>query len=114
MGGVVLSGGGGPRALTAGRDGKLRPYDFDRPRRSHTFARVLEATHDALAENPHDASAIRTMAEWYAFRGVPDWASELYEEARAAGGPVTSLELARCYWQANRPADAERELRRAL
>ena len=43
-----------------------------------------------------------------------DWAAEFLEEAQQAGGDVSHLELARCYWQLGRREDAAREFRQAI
>ena len=50
----------------------------------------------------------------WAFRGRDAWAVELLEKARANGGHVSALTLARCYWNLNRDVDARREFRRAI
>ena len=42
------------------------------------------------------------------------WAAEVLEEARAAGGHVSALTLARCYWQLGKSVEAQREFRRAI
>jgi lipopolysaccharide biosynthesis regulator YciM len=61
-----------------------------------------------------DATAQRTWGEWYAFRGVNDWAIQFLEKAALKGADVSSLTLARCYWQLGRMADAAREFRSAF
>jgi hypothetical protein len=55
-----------------------------------------------------------TFARWYAFRSIHDWAAEFFEKARAAGGDVPNLELARSYWQLGRNEGAGHEFRRAV
>jgi hypothetical protein len=54
------------------------------------------------------------LGEWYAFRGVDDWAVQLLEKAARNGADVSSLTLARCYWKLGRLADAAREFRSAI
>ena len=66
------------------------------------------------APAPDDGAALATLGEWYAFRGVHDWAVEFLVKARANGAPVSSLTLARCYWQLNRTTEAAGEFRTAL
>jgi hypothetical protein len=68
-----------------------------------------------LRDHPADAAALRTLGEWYAFRGVDEWAVDLLEHSRAAGdAAIPTLTLAHCYWRLGRPADAAREFDRAL
>ena len=64
--------------------------------------------------NPTDPAALLLLGRWYAFRGVPDYAAQCFERARAAGADVPPVELARCYWQTDRRAEALREFRAAL
>jgi hypothetical protein len=57
---------------------------------------------------------LATLGEWYAFRGVHDWALDCLTKARARGVDVPSLVLARCYWQLARTKEAADEFRNAL
>lgn len=77
------------------------------------FSPRLEAARLALRANPDDGIAMKTLGEWYAFRGVNDWAVQLLEKARTNGCSVSSLVLARCYWQLGQMPDAAREFRNA-
>jgi hypothetical protein len=54
------------------------------------------------------------LGNWYAFRGIHDWAASMLERARAAGADVSPLLLARCYWQLDQREDAAREFRAAI
>ena len=38
-----------------------------------------------LQSSPDDAESLRTLGEWYAFRGENAWAGELLEKSRACG-----------------------------
>jgi hypothetical protein len=60
------------------------------------------------------AATLATLGEWYAFRGVNEWAVQLLARARADGAKVSSLTLARCYWQLDRRDDAAREFADAV
>jgi hypothetical protein len=42
---------------------------------------------------------LRVLGEWYAFRGVNEWAVELLENARAGGEVISPMMLGRCYWE---------------
>jgi WD40 repeat protein len=66
-----------------------------------------------LQHNAHDGAALRALGEWYQFRRLWDWASELYEQARANGAEVSSLSLARCFWQGRHFEQARNEMKRA-
>lgn len=112
MGGAAFS----PRAnlaLSAGIDG-LRVWDFDLPARHRAFDSALDTARKALARDPKDSAALAVLGEWYAFRGMPDWAVDLLEAARAHGAKISSLTLARCHWQAGNGRAARREFERAL
>lgn len=103
-GGVVLVGSGVWISI----------WDLSRWTRHLEFSPRLDAARVALGSNPDDAGALATLGEWYAFRGVDDWAVPILEKARACGASVSSLTLARCYWQRDRMADAAREFRNAM
>jgi WD40 repeat protein/tRNA A-37 threonylcarbamoyl transferase component Bud32 len=66
-----------------------------------------------LQHNAHDGTALRALGEWYQFRRLWDWASELYEQARTNGADVSSLSLAWCYWQGRHFEQARNEMIRA-
>jgi len=101
-------------AVAAGRT--IRVYDMSRAARHLDEQAHLVSARSALqASQGRDAAALATLGRWYAFRGMDDWAVEMLEGARAAGdADVSSLTLARCYWQLDRTADASREFRKAL
>ena len=54
------------------------------------------------------------MGEWYAFRSAWPWAIELLEDSREHGGAISSLTLARCYWQTGNIEKAAVEYRSAM
>ena len=104
----------GVTVLAGSQDGHLRRWQLDRPARYDEFAKSLPRARDALAMDPADGKALAVFGRWYAFRGVYDWAAEFLEKARERGADVTSLDLARCYWQLGRRADAAREFGEAI
>jgi len=91
----------------------MRRWDSDQAKRYRDFEQRLPAAQAALTANPDDPKALATYGEWYAFRGVHDWAAEFLEHSRSKGGDVSSLELARSYWQSENLPAAGREFRRA-
>ncbi|MCY3021234.1 MAG: protein kinase [Planctomycetota bacterium] len=76
----------------------LQLRDFSRPARYHKFDALLPKAREAIQKNENDVEALKTFGEWYAFRGVNDWAVEILEKARKNGAEVSPLTLARCYW----------------
>ena len=64
-----------------------------RPLRYHDFETRLPQARAAFASAPNDLAAILTFADWYAFRGVDDWAVEFYEKARSAGAAFPQIEF---------------------
>jgi WD40 repeat protein/serine/threonine protein kinase len=101
-------------AVLVGSGPWLSLWDIPRAVRHLESAPRLEAARSALRADPNDGAALATLGEWYAFRGVDDWALELLEKARANGTGVSSLTLARCSWRLDRMADAAREFRNAM
>jgi hypothetical protein len=97
----------------ASSGGQLVRIEVGSALRHLAFAPRLEDARATLARSPDDAAALATLGEWYAFRGINDWAATTLEQARAAGAKVSPLMLARCYWQSGRPRDAAREFRAA-
>ncbi|MCY3020157.1 MAG: protein kinase [Planctomycetota bacterium] len=88
----------GMRILSGGWDSTVQLRDFTRPARYRDFDAKLPNARALLQRNVNDADALKTFGEWYAFRGVNDWAVEFLERARKNGAEVSSLTLARCYW----------------
>ena len=89
-------------------------YCFSRASRYLEFGPSLTEAHKLLETNARNVSALSTLGNWWAFRGRDAWAVELLEKARANGGRVSALTLARCYWNLDRTDDARREFRRAI
>ena len=74
-------------------------WDFTLPARTRALEARLGEARATLARQPESAAALATIGEWYAFRGVSDWALELLERARKGGAPVSALALGRSYWE---------------
>ncbi|HUI06909.1 MAG TPA: protein kinase [Verrucomicrobiae bacterium] len=104
----------GKSALSSDWAGTVSLWDFSRAEAYQAFNARLPRAFGAITENPNDAAALGVLGEWYAFRGVWDWAVEFLERARNEGAPVSSLMLARCYWQLDKLDEAKREFDRAL
>jgi tetratricopeptide (TPR) repeat protein len=100
--------------FSGARDGLILRWSLDRPHQYTQFATELAKARQMLQNDPDDAAASILFARWYAFRGLHAWAVNFLERARAAGGDVSSLELARAYWHLGRAEQAQRELQRAL
>jgi WD40 repeat protein/tRNA A-37 threonylcarbamoyl transferase component Bud32 len=88
----------GRSALIGNTNGLLRHWDFSRPEQHQNYARLMEDAQNRLTKDYNDASALKALGEYYAFRSVNDWAVEMLERARKGGAQVSPLILARCYW----------------
>ena len=88
----------------------IQLWDLDRGAAFLSLGQAAEQARAALQRNPRDPLALKTLADWYQFRRVWDWAAELYELAREKGAQVPYLTLARCYWQAKRLDRAQQEI----
>src|SRR5439155_17535352 len=86
-------------AISGGDDNTIRFWDFSRPLRNRDFEPKARQAQAILKEKPGDPAALAVLGEWYAFRGVNDWAVEFLEKARAAGAAANPLTLARCCWE---------------
>jgi WD40 repeat protein len=86
---------------------------LDRGTAWHRLEEAALKLHAILQHNAHDGAALRALGEWYQFRRLWDWAGELYEQARANGADVSSLSLARCFWQGRHFEQARNEMKRA-
>lgn len=104
----------GNTAMSGSRDGTIRRWEWNRPAHYKDFAETIPIARKALAGNSSDADALATFGRWYAFRGLHDWAAKFLEKARDSGASVTSLELARSYWQSGQLENAAREFRQAI
>ncbi len=103
----------GERLIVRGAD-ELEVWDFGAPARYREFAKRVPEAMARLQEHPQDVAALQTLAEWYHFRGVWDWAADLFERMRSAGGKVDPLALGTCYWRLDRHGDACGEYARAI
>ena len=88
----------GQSVLSGSHDKTLQLRDFSRPARYREFDAKLPRAREAIQKNENDADGWKTFGEWYAFRGVNDWAVEMLEKARKNGADLSPLTLARCYW----------------
>ena len=88
-------------------------WRLDRGATWHRFEQAAHQSRAALQHNAHDGAALRALGDWYQFRRLWDWASELYEQARANGADVSSVSLARCFWQGRHLEQARTEMKRA-
>jgi WD40 repeat protein/serine/threonine protein kinase/class 3 adenylate cyclase len=104
----------GTMIVSADREGVIRKWDLSRPARCRELDRDLPNQYSALDANESDASALKAVGQWYAFRGRDDWAVDCLERARAGGAAISPLLLGRCYWKLNRLPDAAREFRAAI
>jgi hypothetical protein len=84
--------------LSGHQDKGLQLRSLSRPARYREFDTLLPRARQAIQKNENDAEALKVFGEWYAFRGVNDWAIEFLERARKGGADVSPLPLARCYW----------------
>jgi len=101
-------------AANNGKEDELKLLDLGRASAYREFQPKLQAAQKALQADPNDASALAVLGEWWAFRGIDDWAVDCLQKARAGGVAVPPLLLGRCYWNLNRFADANREFTAAL
>jgi WD40 repeat protein len=104
----------GRAILLGNHEGPLSLYDLNRPAEYLKIVSRVQAAQKDLQSNPKDAAAFAVLGEWYAFRGVDDWAIDSLQKARAGGVGISSLMLGRCYWNLKRYSDAEREFTTAL
>ena len=103
------------RAILCGNDnGSLTLREFDRAAEYEDFQVKVAAAQKALQNDPTDASAIAVLGDWWAFRGIDDWAVESLEKARSGGAAVSNVMLGRCYWNLKRFAEARREFTAAM
>ena len=89
-------------------------WDFRRMATQRTLEAESQKARIVLQEHPADAPSLRALGEWYAFRSAWPWAIELLEKARQQGATVSSLTLARCYWQTGNADKAAAEFRAAI
>jgi WD40 repeat protein len=100
-------------AFTGSTDNEVRVWDFDWLEAFERHSAQVEAAQQRILANPRDAAALATLGEWYAFRRRHDWAVDLLEQARSAGGATSPLMLARSYWMLGDAVAARREFEAA-
>ena len=88
----------GKFVLIGNSEGVLRCWDFARPEQYRNYARLIDEAQSRLTKDNSDAGALKVLGEYYAFRGINDWAVDMLERARKGGVRVSSLTLARCHW----------------
>ena len=116
--GAVLAVAFSPRAYMAlsasYNDQTVRLWDFERADQYTLLQPLVEKAQQSLQQDPRNATAMQQLGRWYAFRGMNDWAVEMFRAARANGAAVSPLLLARCYWQAGKLPEAAEQFRLAL
>jgi hypothetical protein len=100
--------------LSAKLDHTIEFRDFGRLQMYRQLTPQVEAALKTLQMNPDDPAAAAVMGQWWAFRGMNQWAVESLEKAQAGGVAVSELMLGRCYWKLDRFADAKREFTSVL
>ena len=104
----------GKLALMGRSDGSVTLLDFSRVETYQSWSARLSGAFAALHKDANDPVALAVIGNWYAFRGIQDWAADFLEKARDGGAVVSTLTLGRCYWELGRFDDARDEFRRAL
>ena len=104
----------GRNILSGSRDRTLRMWDLSRFLKYLAFKDKTIDAQETLAVNPNNGTSLAVLGEWYAFRGMWEWAIGTLSEARRNGAEVSALTLARCYWNNNRPKLAHSEFQLAL
>ena len=103
----------GKKVLSGSRDNSLKLWDFSRFLQYKEFESRVNDAHKALNKNPNDPKSLAILGEWYAFRGMWNWAIELLNQAKEYGQEVSALTLARCHWKTQCPESAYEEFQRA-
>ncbi len=111
---TIAMRGDGQVALVGGEDGSMKLWDFSLVATHKVFEARLAELRPVLLQRPEDPTALATLGEYYAFRGVSTWASWLLRRSEAAGGQVSALVLGRSAWRQGDFRAARRELTRAL
>jgi len=91
-------GSKGNLVLTGGRDKKFNLWNFDTPQQYKNFQNVIDDMFHKFNVNQANQHDLTVIANWYAYRGLPDWAIEFLTKAKEAGASDVNLNLARCYW----------------
>ncbi len=106
------------QTLFAGTDaGHIQRWDLASPVKFRDLERALPNAREALKKSADDAEGLRIFGEWYAFRGVPDWALDYLEKYKRIAGTsarIAPLMLGRCYLQTGKFAEALREFQAEL
>lgn len=104
----------GQRAISAGADNTIRIWDFTWPAQYRSFNFTLTGAFAKAATSREDAESQAILGKWCEFLGIWDWAASFLKEARSKGADISSLTLARCYWQVNDFDSAKQEFQQAL
>lgn len=96
---VAFSPNGMSALIGSSASGALGYWDFTRPEKYRKYDSLLNEAQGRLTQNSGDADALKTLGEYYAFRGVYDWAVDLLVRARKGGAQVSPLLLAQCFWR---------------
>ena len=67
--------------------GALNLAHLDWARTNDAILRKLGTARDRLQADPNDAGGLAALGQWYAFRGMDDWAADLLEQAAKRAGP---------------------------
>lgn len=101
-------------SLAGGSDRIVKLWDFSRSTRTREFETSVAKAQETLRTNPNHRASLAILGDWFAFRGADALAVELREKARTSGADVSSLALARCYWERGQVSAAAKEFQLAI
>jgi WD40 repeat protein len=104
----------GRMVLSGGDEKTLQLRDFTRGPAQREFEPKVAEAQEKLRQSASDPASLVILGEWYAFRGMDQWAVELLTKARERGAAVAPLTLARCYWNLDQLPEARKEFQIAL
>lgn len=110
---IAVSGDGGI-VISGDETGAILLWNLFRTTVYREFEPRLRRAGETLRNGTENPQSLAILGEWYAFRGICPWAIEFLEKAREGGAFVSSLMLARCYWENNDFGASIREFQTAI
>ncbi len=103
----------GTKILSGGGNGEIIIYDFSRPQKYSLFRMEKRNWINLSDENIDNVLRYRSLGEWYAFRGVFDWAHVVLTKVKQENIPVSSFLMGQLQWDLGNNEAAANEFRSA-
>ena len=88
---------------------RLSVWDISRSQKFREIEVSVLNAQQALRKDIDDIESLKVIGQWYALRGMWDWAIDMFMRVEKNGGDISGLLLARCYLQTGNMSAARQQ-----